>query len=126
MKLRFKLRTLLIVTALVAVFLGMQSYVESKAKRYLADMREQSDGSRLRKNWPYRLETSIAPMSFRDFLYVRRRVEVKLLFVTLTSEVDEHVRERAYFFSVYCFDEHSFDESKEAAFNRTIAAETSH
>ena len=65
---RFKLRTLLIATALIGLFLGIHVHVHNKAKRFVKEMRKHH-GDKLR-------EASISPPSFEDVIFLRRRCVV--------------------------------------------------
>ena len=70
MKFRFKLRTLLIATALIGLFLGLQIHVHNKAKRFVKEMSEvaeRDDGAE--SAW-------IESLSVSDVLGFRRRCAV--------------------------------------------------
>ena len=56
---RFKLRTLLVGTALIAAFLGLQVYVHNQAKRFSKEMNELSSETQKRLN----TEAGIEPES---------------------------------------------------------------
>lgn len=73
MKLRFKLRTLLIVTALVASFLGLQGHVHSKAKRFV-DEKNQS----VSQNILQFERATLAQVSLADVLLIKRRCRVSV------------------------------------------------
>lgn len=95
MKLRFKLRTLLIATALVAVFLGLQMHVHMKARRFVDEVTELSDATQERlvsdtgspNETRYHVGskdgtnnfTMLKPISFGDVIFMRRRCEVTFM-----------------------------------------------
>lgn len=67
MKLRFRVRTLLIVTAVVAIFFGLQIHVHNKSKRFVEDVRRSSVPDT-------RVEAAfVMPLSVTDVLCFQRR-----------------------------------------------------
>lgn len=89
--LRFKLRTLLIVTALIGLFLGLQVHVQLKAKRFVDEMSDPSMESKMRlvrdasisidrselEERQFKVESVfIAPTSLEDIFLVRRQIDV--------------------------------------------------
>ena len=83
MKLRFKLRTLLIATALVAAPLGLQVHVHNKGKRFVEELRSNSSKVRERLTdafgpGDYEVESArLKPASILDILYFKRRCKVE-------------------------------------------------
>ena len=69
MKLRFKLKTLFIATALVGLFLGLQIYVHNKAKRTLNEDWNSGHDDTI-------LSASVLPISFADIVGMERRCEI--------------------------------------------------
>lgn len=94
---RFKLRTLLIATSLVGLFVGLQVHVHNKAKRFVEEMRNPSEAMREQlvrdsgssNNTRYLNGSSreegnsalLMPVSFGDAVFLRRRCEVTFLSV---------------------------------------------
>lgn len=94
---RFKLRTLLIVTALIAVFIGLQMHVQMKAKRFIEATNEDGPNDfQLRflrdagiesddimfltfEDGRYSIWGQLEPMTFADFVMFRRRCFVEFL-----------------------------------------------
>ena len=78
---RFKLRTLLITSAVVGLFLGLQVQVHLKAKKFVEQMRRTDSEThekeiRIFGSDDIRVEyASIAPLSLADFVLMRRRCE---------------------------------------------------
>lgn len=70
---RFKLRTLLIATALMAVPLALQVHVHSKAQSFAKEMRQ------LQVPWGVVEYASVLPLSFTDVCRLQRRCEVHYL-----------------------------------------------
>lgn len=76
---RFKLRTLLIATALVGLCLGLQVHVHNKAKRFLEEMREPTQETKERLGISLHssdFSSHLAPISFNDVIRFERRCEV--------------------------------------------------
>ena len=77
---RFKLRTLLIATALVAVFLGMQVCVHNKTKKFIEEATVPTDDKRfILGRYPSfkAVPSTISPISFGDIVFVKRRCEIR-------------------------------------------------
>ena len=82
---RFKLRTLLIATTLVGVFLGLQVHVHIKAKQFVEEMKSQSVEAQKRLirdaglspiGKVRRSAVSFEPVTFIDVVVIRRRAKV--------------------------------------------------
>ena len=77
---RFNLRTLLIATALVAVFLGMQVCVDNKTKKFIEEATVSTDDKRfILGRYPSfkAVQSTISPISFSDIVFMRRRCEIR-------------------------------------------------
>lgn len=85
MQLRFKLRTLLIATALVGLFLGLQVHAHNKAKRFVKSVGDPSTAAHSRVvrdmgNRDFAVSSaSLVKLSILDVVLIRRRCEVNLL-----------------------------------------------
>lgn len=117
MKLRFKIRTLLICTALIAVFLGLQVHVHNKASKFLEEMRSESSERTLLLTRDfdtddYRVEyASMLPLSFWDVVYLQRRCEVSLSATfSMSGEDGKVVTQNVYSYPVTCFGEINYDD----------------
>lgn len=100
MKIRFKLRTLLITTALVAVYLGLQIHVHIKAKRFVEEMMEHAPKRSSRhEEVEY---ASLAPPSFSDIIRFERRCQV-LMSQIILENADGTTSYAYYCFRVGCF-----------------------
>ena len=129
MRIRFKLRTLLIATALVGLFLGLQVHVHNKAKRLVDEMSNPSvetlerlcrDAKLTDELHYYTLEAdavhvSLTPLSFGDVLFARRRTEARFTIVWSAdgggSITNYKHRYRLYLFGESC-DSHIMKSSR--------------
>lgn len=105
---RFRLRTLLIATAFLGLFLGLQVHVHNKAKRFVEEMSEPSIEAldQLSVGFGpgiYTMESvSLSPLTIRDVLYFRRRCNVKFL-ESLPARAGQRKKHHIYFHYVTCF-----------------------
>ena len=97
---RFKLRTLIIATTLVAVVLGLQVYVHRKAKWL-----HRLETARLKSRYGYNQveTTTVLPASFNDVCWFRRRFEVKYVDIVAVDRGGFPVKEHhSQVFQVGC------------------------
>lgn len=89
--LRFKLRTLLIATAVISVFLGLQVHVHNKALRFEKEMKESSMEAQKQLIAEAGIESESdvlwkavlsEPVSFTDVALVRRRYRIEFFCVS--------------------------------------------
>lgn len=70
----FKPRTLLIATALVAVFLGLQVHVHFKAKRFVEEVNAEPS----RQQFAEHIPAEVFPATYTDVIRIQRRAKVHL------------------------------------------------
>lgn len=98
---RFKLRTLLIAIALVAVPMYLQVHVQNKAKRFVREMREQAQTIVSLED--YADTARIKPPSISDIILFQRRCDVYL--GTYKVAGNESITSAFEVYRVSCFGE---------------------
>lgn len=106
MKLRFKLRTLLITTAVVGLFLALQMYVHNKSRRFMNDFDSLNGG--LVSEHGFNVDsTSVAPVSISDVFLFRRRCQIGLSKKRVLATGESFQGQRVYKYNVYLVSETS-------------------
>lgn len=101
MEFRFKIRTILIATAIVAGYFGLQAHVQNKAERFIEELRD-SSGEMVRE-LKFQVDyASTSPVSFNDVLLLRRRCEVRISKHTESQGGKAEFR-WTYRYHVFCF-----------------------
>ena len=99
MKIRFKVRTLLVVTAIFAVFFALQVHVHNKANRFVEKVRKSSVPDK-------RIESaSLMPLSITDVVCFQRRCEFQVEVTDRMPTGGKIVIQQTINYRIQCFDE---------------------